>query len=207
MTGVASVAERVGRNDMVQVLALYLAVLLVVLATRWPSAALPMNESWFALAPARNACLALIALGFGAHHSGSHVREQRAAAWALGVFIVAGLPFDVLTYAASYPATPLLWTLLMPALATLAFYGLGLGLGRLATLTRTRTLLPVLVPAVLAAGMWADVRLTVVLFNPFTAAVEVSFQHLVGMLVIGTVTVLVLARRGRKERSAEHDPS
>ena len=203
MNVLSAVAERIGRNDMVQVLALYLAVLLIVLATRWPTAALPLNESWFALAPARNACLALIALGFGAHHSGSAVTEQRMAVLALGFFVVVAVPFDVLSYAASYPSTPLAWSLILPFCTVLAYFGVGLALGRLASLGHARMLLPILVPAVLAAGIWADVRLHTIVFNPFTAAVEPSARHAVVMAVVATISLLVLARsrthRGRVE--------
>lgn len=196
MNVLSAVAERIGRNDMVQVLALYLAVLLIVLATRWPTAALPLNESWFALAPARSACLALIALGFGAHHSGSGVFEQRMSALALGFFALASVPFDVLTYAASYPSTPMAWSLTMPFFSTLAYFGVGIGLGRLASLARARLLLPVLVPGVLAAGIWFDVRFHAIVFNPFTSAVELSARHAVAIAVLATLSVLVLARRG-----------
>lgn len=199
MNVLSAVAERIGRNDMVQVLALYLAVLLIVLATRWPTAALPLNESWFALAPARTASLALIALGFGAHHSGSAVIEQRMSVLALGFFALASAPFDVL----SYPSTPLVWSLALPFLSTLAYFGVGLGLGRLASLARARLLLPVLVPAVLAGGIWFDIRLNTIVFNPFTAAVEPSVRHAVAMLVIATISVLVLARRGAQRERAE----
>lgn len=203
MTVLSAVAERIGRNDMVQVLALYLAVLLIVLATRWPTATLPLNESWFALAPARSACLALIALGFGAHHSGSHVVEQRMSVLALGFFALVSVPFDVLSYAASYPSTPLAWSLSLPFGSTLAFFGVGLALGRLTSVARARMLLPVLVPAVLAAGIWFDVRLNTIVFNPFTAAVEPSARHAVAMLVLATITVLVLARRGSPRERVE----
>ncbi len=196
MRALGSLPERLGRNDMLHVFTLYLFALVLVLATRWPSEALPVNESWFSLAPARLALLQLIALAYGAHRSTDPPVEQRLTLMALALFVVVSIPFDVLTYAASYPVTPLAWSLTVPFLNAAAYFGLGLLLGRLAGLARLRSLLPILVPALVIAGIWLDVRLQLTLFNPFVAAVQVAPAHAVLMLAATVLTIAFTLRRG-----------
>lgn len=66
MSALATVADRLARSDMAQILLLFMAILVMVLGFGWPAGGSFANESWFSLAPARNAFLAVAAAGFGA---------------------------------------------------------------------------------------------------------------------------------------------
>jgi hypothetical protein len=186
-------AERLRGPDMLQVLALFLAALLFVLAIRWPSAG-DSNEAWFAVAQARMVLLALAALGYGAAESWREPGSRRSTAAAVMMFAVLSAPFDIATYAASYPAAPLWWAAGLPFPTTLAYYGLGLGLGRLATWARLGVVLPLLVPAVLVFGIWIDVRLGVSVFNPLAAPLAVSLVDGLVMVGLASATLVWLAR-------------
>lgn len=194
-------AERLRGPDMLQVLALFLAALLFVVAVRWPGSG-DSNEAWFALAQTRMVLLALAALGYGAAESGRASASRRAAAGALLMFVILSAPFDVATYAASYPAAPLWWAAGLPFPTTLAYFGLGLGLGRVATWARLGALLPLLVPAVLVLGIWVDVRLGVSVFNPLVAPLAVSVADGLVMVGLAAGTVVWLARSHSLEEGA-----
>lgn len=195
MIALASVAGRVRRQDMLQLLALFLATLFFVLAVRWPSGT-GSNETWFTLAPARVALLSILAMGFGAAEAHESLTERRATAAALLLFVVASAPFDAATYAASFPSAPLWWSEGMPFLEVPAYFVLGLGLGRLAARLRLDTFLAVLVPAVLLALTWADVRLGLDVFDPLTVAVHVSWRHAAVMGLLALVGGVLHLRPG-----------
>jgi len=192
--GLGPVADRLRSADMLQVLALFLAAQLFVVAVRWPGAG-GSNEVWFALAQTRMTLLALTALGYGTAESGRAAGSRRATGGALLMFVGLSVPIDVATYAASYPAVPLWWTSGLPFLETLAYYGVGLVLGRIAAWARLGALLPLLVPAVLVAGIWVDVRLGVDVFNPLTASLRVSPVHGAAMAALAVATAVALGRR------------
>lgn len=196
MTALRPLAERLRRGDMLQVLALFLASLVFVLATRWPGSATGANETWFELAQVRLTLLALVALAFGTAASPAPRGERAVTLAGVATFALVTVPFDVVTYAASFPNVPLAWSLALPFAEVIAYFGIGLALGRATTLLRARALLPVLVPAVLGAAIYLDVRLRLNLLNPLVAAVHVSAAHAVtvGGLAAVTLLALVLAR-------------
>ncbi len=189
---------------MLQALALFLAAQLFVLAVRWPSAG-GSNEAWFALAQARMVLLSLAALGYGAAESGASTGTRRATAGALLMFVGLSAPFDVASYAASYPAVPWWWSSLLPFPETLAYFGVGLALGRAAVWARIGALLPLLVPGVVVAGIWAEVRFGIDVFNPLTAALHVSAVHVTAMVVLAAATAGWLARPAKDARRREGD--
>lgn len=198
MNGVTAAAERLRGSEMLQVLVLFLAAQLFVVAVRWPGAG-GSNEVWFGVAPTRLTLLALSALGFGAAESARAPASRRATAGALLLFAALSEPFDAVTYAASYPAAPLWWAAGLPYLEALAYLGLGMLLGHGARRARIGPLLPLLVPGLLVLGIWADVRLGVDVFNPVAAALAVSPLHAGVMLALAAATVYHLARAGRRE--------
>src|SRR5690606_22527579 len=156
----ASVAERLRRPDMIQVLVALFAALAFVLAVRWPSGGSTVNEAWFSLAPARSALLAVIAAGFGAvMGAASRPRPVRdtdeprpewsaeaiATLGAIAALAAITTPFEAATHAASFPSVNVVWTLASPLLTVTAFYGLGMALGWLGRALRVSMLIPVLV--------------------------------------------------------------
>jgi len=196
------VAERLRQTDMLQILALVLAALLFVLAVAWPGPGEP-NETWFPLAQTRLTLLALTALGFGAAEWSRARPQLGATVAALMLFVVLSAPFDVASYAASYPAVPLWWTTLLPFVDTPAYFGVGVLLGRVAHALRVSALLPLLVPGLLVAGIALDVRLGVALVDPLTAPLTVSGAHLAVMGAIALTTLTLLLRRGRAPLASE----
>lgn len=194
MSMLTAVGARVRSAELLQVLALFLGVLLFVVAVRWPGVG-ASNEAWFTLAPVRATLIALAAMGFGAAEARGDPRRQRATAGALLVLVAVSAPFDIATYAASFPDVPLWWTVFAPFLAATGYYSLGLLLGRAAAWARLGALLVLLVPGVLVASAWLDIRLGLDAFNPLTTSLHVSVAHLAAMAVLtGLGTLLSWGR-------------
>lgn len=197
MRALGAAATRVRNADMIQVLALFLATLFFVLAVRWP-AGVGSNEAWFTLAPTRVTLLGLIAFAFGAAEASQAPGRRGATAGALLLLTAASAPFDVATYAASYPATPLWWSAAIPFLEVLGYLTLGTALGRVAARLRVAAFLTLLVPAVYAGLAWLDVYLGLGVFNPLAVAVHVSWRHAATMGALAAVGGVWLWRDRRQ---------
>lgn len=199
--GLSRLAERVSELEMAQGLILFVVLLGGVTVLSWPGAGSVNNLSWYSLSPARNALLALAATGYGAAarrqaamtRPGSEVRTVLALlGWALLT-----LPFEVVTYAATYPATPLVWPLLINAVTVLAFYGAGRALGTALRLLRASWLLPLAVPLLLVLLAWFDLRLEVVVFNPWGAVLAPA--PYLGVAAFGAaLTIALILVQGRR---------
>lgn len=190
-----SLGRRLAQPDAQQYLALYLISLLFALMATWPTPGSPVNDSWFTLAYTRAAALGLLGLGYGATMVAASPRERLLCGAMLALFALLALPLELGAYAASYPATPLSWVLPLPALTALAMYAAGLLLGTGLRFLRLQPLVPILVPAALAGMVALDVVVGVNLFNPFTAAVRVSWAHL-ALLAVAVVGLLASHARG-----------
>lgn len=209
MSFLESLAGRLSRPDMLQSSVLLFVALGFTLAVSWPTGISLVNEAWFSVAPVRTTLLALGALGYGSYlgsrrsqRPGSHTDsgalpevdfgttpwrgEAAATLGALAVLALVSAPFEVVTHAASYPGTAVSWSLLVPFLALLGYFGLGLLLGRATALTRLTALLPLLVAAVLAGSVWFDLNLGFTAVNPWTAALAPSpvFAAVTGALAL-----------------------
>jgi hypothetical protein len=191
--------ERLKRTDMVQFLTLFFAVLIFVILTRWPTQKNVPNETWFALAQTRITVLALLALGYGSVYSLFSRKERLLTCLALVSFVLLSLPFDVATFAASFPATPIWWSVLLPLIDTVAFFGAGLLLGSVLSLLRLRALLPLAVPGLLVGFIALDLRLRENMLNPLTASIHPSAPHLLIMSVIALATGLILLKISWRE--------
>lgn len=219
MNALNSVAARIARPDMLQASVLLFVALGFTLAVSWPTGISLINEAWFSLAPVRTTLLALGALGYGAFLGAR--RAPRAAAlaydatnppdfassewhWEAGVTLGAlvvlaavSAPFEVVAHAASYPGSDVAWSLIVPFLAVIGYFGLGLLLGRAVALVRLTALLPLLVPALLAAAVWLDLGLGLTAVNPWTAALTPSPVFAVVSCVLGLCSLwAALPRRG-----------
>lgn len=221
MRAVELMAARLTRPDMAQLLTLFLAVLVLVLGFSWPSGGALANESWFSLAPVRNACLALLAAGYGAAQGLVHLPGGNAAAGsaaneltearltliALLTWVLLTAPFEVISHAASYPSAHLSWSALVSLLTVPAYYGLGLLIRKLAGLARLGWALPILVPGAIVGLSWLDLRLDVSLFNPWTAALTASsYPFVAGAATLLTALFLVGWNHGRR-RPRAHEPT
>jgi hypothetical protein len=197
---VARLDARFRDGDAVQVATLVMAALVVTLAAVWPTPGQGANESWYPFAQARSVILALLALGYGA--SAAAEPPRRAVVTGIMVLVVAlvAIPFDVAAYAASYPATPLWWSLVSIPLAATGYLIAGVGLGRLARALRVGVMLPILVPATLAGLLFADLQLGWTVFNPLTSALSVSpwFALAMGTLTLVGAVAAAIAWRGSR---------
>lgn len=192
--------QRLAAPDAQQYLSLYLATLLFALFTSWPVHGTTANDSWFSLAYVRAGLLSLLGLGFGVADSRSHLAEQRSTAGMLSLVALLALPLELAAFAASYPATPVAWLLVLPVPTVLAMFALGLALGKFLDLIRLRLLALLLVPAVLVGMVMIDIATGLNLFNPFAAAVRVSLPHLSVLLLATAALGLALARRSGGEK-------
>jgi hypothetical protein len=185
----AAVEARLRASDVTQVATLVFAALVVTLVTVWPGSPRSVNESWYAFAQTRGVILALLGLGFGA----SAVRESphRSVATAVAVALIALLviPLEIAAYAATYPATPLWWSFVSIAIAPMAYFMLGVGLGTIANRLRLGAMLPLLVPGVLVGFLMLDLRLGWTVFNPLTASLHVSPRYAAAMAVLAAATL------------------
>lgn len=190
---------RLRDGDAVQVATLVMAALVIVLATVWPTPGQGSNEAWYAFAQARSVILALLALGYGASAAAEYGRRAVATACLVLVIALVTIPFEVAAYAASYPATPLWWSLVSIPAAAIGYVVAGVVLGRAARALRIGVMLPILVPATLAGLLFADLQLGWTVFNPLTAATNVAPWHLVAMGAFalgGLVAAAIAWRRG-----------
>lgn len=185
------VAERLGRPDMVQFLFGFLALLLFTVAVTWPSGEVP-NDSWYTLVQVKAAALLLLSVGYGAAVTSASPGTQLVTLAALLSLGVLALPLELVTYAASFPETPLWWPLVSQPLAVVAYFGVGLALSRL--FGRAPSLLPLFPPLVLIGAISFDVWLERALLSPVTVAASVSPPHLVAMGIPALLVFVLLMR-------------
>lgn len=187
-----ALSRRLRQDDIMQLLTGYFVLLFFTVLFTWPSTPTGSNDSWYALVQVNALAAMFIGIAYGASESRLGKPHQRATLLALVILTLLGWPLVVLTYAATYPNVPLIWSLLTP-LACLAYYGVGLALGWSCGKLRIRFLLPLLVPSLLAGLIMVDVWLKVVVFNPFVVATHVSTGHLAVMAGLGALTLAGLA--------------
>lgn len=226
MNYVDRLAERLSRTDMVQGTVLLFVALGFILAVRWPTGISLVNESWFALAPARSTLLAFAGLGYGAHLGsqppagsrrpdssresptpfGSPTWRSELAVTLPAIWVLAAIsaPFEIASHAASYPGTPVWWSLLMPFVAVSGYFGAGLLVGRAAAVIRLRGLLPLLVPALMAGAAYLDISLGRTIINPWSASLALSptWLAVLGGLSLVNLWWLLPGRRSRPDATA-----
>jgi hypothetical protein len=194
-----ALGQRLRQSDMMQLLTGFFVLLFFTVLLSWPSAPTGDNDSWYSLVRVNALAVMFIGIACGASESRFDRLHQRATLLALVVLSLLSWPLVVLTYAATYPGVPLLWSLLTP-LACLAYYGVGLALGWSCGKLRLRFLLSLLVPALLVGLIMVDIWLKVAVFNPFVVATHVSMGHLAVMVGLGALTLAGLAWRGARGR-------
>lgn len=188
------VERRMVQPDWTQLLTLFFVVVLFVLGTRWAGSGVPVDDSWYGVAPTRWVALALLALGYGAAFSERPRVHRVAAITNLAVAALVSYPIELAAYAVSHPAVPLWWGLVVPLLAAPAFFGLGVALGRVSARLRLRSLLPLTVPGLLVGLTWLDIQLGAGVANPLTTATTVAPGHLAVVTVGALVTIGLLLR-------------
>jgi len=194
---------RLRDGDTSQVATLVLAALVVTLAAVWPTPGSGSNESWYPFAQARSVVLALMALGYGASAAAEAPRRAVATGLMVVLFALLVLPLEVAAHAASYPATPLWWSLVSVPVAALGYLVLGVLVGRVVRAVRLGAFLPLLIPAAVVGLLALDLRLGWTVLNPLTSAVAVSPLHLLVMGALGVVGVGVASVAWKRDRGGE----
>lgn len=202
MTALRGFPARLRASDAQQYLALYLVALVFALLATWPTGGASSNDSWFALAYTRSAGLSLLGLGYGMTLARESRQQRVEAVLMLAAFALLGLPLELAAYAASYPATPVLWALAVPIPTVLAMFGIGSLLGLVLARLRLQGLAPLLAPLLLVGMVILDVSLGLNVLNPVLAAVRVTWPH-AGLLLAGCVASLatIMGSVGSGERS------
>ncbi|MDQ3459795.1 MAG: hypothetical protein M3498_10925 [Deinococcota bacterium] len=170
--------ERLGQPDTVQVLLGYLALSTVIIALAWPSQPLDANDAWFSLVQAKSLFAAFVSLAYGMGYARRPKQESTLILLALFALFVLSLPLEAVAWMSSVPPLPLWWSPLVHSLVIPAYFALGLGLGQALARLGLLALAPVLALLLLVGAFFADLALGVVLFNPATAATNVSPLHL-----------------------------
>lgn len=193
-------AERLRQRDMLQTLLVVMAVLLFALAVSWPPRAEP-NSSWETVAQARSVALMLAASGLGLFSAGRDQQQRRLETLlAALLFVPLVWPFEAAAYAASYPNSPLWWTVVQPLLDIGSYFGIGLALGLLTR--RVAALWPLLPPLLFAGLLGLSLWLQQPLLNPLATAVHLSWTHLALSLCLTALTLGVCVRTRIKVKQA-----
>lgn len=197
--------RRLVQPDYVQLLALYLGIVLFVIATRWVGVDARVNDAWFGVAPARLIGVALLGLGYGSAFSERPRVHQVAALGSVVLAALLSFPLELATYAAGHPSVPLWWGVVVPTVDSVAYFGLGLVIGRISTWTRLRSILPLTVPALLVGVTWLDIHLRIAVLNPLTSATTVAPWHL-ALATAGAAATLFVLLRPQDGASVEVEP-
>lgn len=197
MSLLEALSARLRQDDIMQLLIGYFALLLIVAILSWPTGPQLANNSWFALVQAKIMVLVLLSLYYGSTLFSAPRHTQLITVLALLLFHALSLPFDIATYAVSFPATPVWWPPLITAVDIVAFFGVGVLLGQGLQLLRLSVLLPLAPPALLAGFVAIDVWLGRSLFNPFTSVAVVTVPHLLMMSALSLFIVVWVMIRVR----------
>lgn len=191
---VQALGRRLCQADMTQLLVGFFALLLFVLAVTWPQGVGSVNDSWYALVQTKTVALVLLSLAYGSVGHAASRQTLTLTLLALLCFHLLGIPFEVASYAASFPGTPLWWPLVAVTLDITAFFGVGLSAGRVLAQARMEALIPVLAPLILIGIVCIDIWIGRALLSPFTTVTTVAPAHLVVTGVLSAFTAVTLLR-------------
>ncbi len=156
--------------------------------------ALSENRSWFVFVQVRIITLTLLGLGYGSSEFNKSKGEQGMTLVALLALGILSLPLELACYAASFPETPLGWSLGITLLDTIAFFGLGLILSKVFHFIRLQALLPVVNIVLLVVLTTLDFGAGTVVVSPLLAVTLLSPFHFAAMLVLASLTAVWLLR-------------
>jgi hypothetical protein len=184
------VAARLQQSDLLQLLFGYFVVLTFVLLVTWPPPGQAVNNSWYALEQTNVIALVVLALAYGSWLSDAPAKQLQDTLAALVSFQVLSLPLKVASYAATFPGVPLWWVLLIVTLTVIAFFGIGLAVGRGFDALRLAVLKPLSAPIIVAAVFGLDVSLGRPLLNPFGSLAEPSWTY--GLTISGLALAVIV---------------
>lgn len=188
------IVTRLQQSDLLQLLFGYFVVLTFVLLVTWPPPGQAVNNSWYALEQTNVIALVVLALAYSSWLSDAPARQLQDTLAALVSFQVLSLPLKVASYAATFPGVPLWWALLIVTLTVIAFFGIGLAVGRGFDALRLGVLKPLSAPMIVAAVFGVDVGMGRPLLNPFGALAEPSWTYGLTISALALAVIVYLWR-------------
>jgi len=188
------ITRRLQQSDVLQLLFGYFVLLTFVLLVTWPPPGQTVNNSWYALEQTNIIALVVLALAYSSWLSDAPPRELQDTLAALISFQVLSLPLKIGSYAATFPGVPLWWALLIVTLTVVAFFGIGLAVGRGFDALRLGVLKPLSAPIIVAAVFGLDVSVGRPLLNPFGSLAEPSWTYGITIGVLSLAVIVYLWR-------------
>lgn len=201
MSWLERITFRLQQSDLLQLLFGYFVLLVFVLLVTWPPPGQRVNNSWYALEQTNVIALVVLALAYGSWLSDAPARQLQDTLAALVSFQVLSLPLKVTSYAATFPGVPLWWALLIVTLTVVAFFGIGLAVGRGFDALRLSVLKPLSAPMIVAAVFGVDVSMGRPLLNPFGSLAEPSWSY--GLTISGLALAVIVYLWRMPERPPE----
>lgn len=180
--------DRLRGEENSQLLALLLLLLTLVMLFSWSANPTASNDSWYGVSAVRLAGLGLLAVMSAIQCSSRSSAEQLAGFMATVVASAITVPFELVSFAASYPAASLPAALVFSFSFPLGLFGLALLTARL--LGRLRWLALPLVLLLLAGIFVLDGLTGMQLLSPVTILQDDSW------LLVGIWTLLALGTAG-----------
>lgn len=181
-----------------QLLAGLLFAVIATLVFSWTADPLVPNDSWFNVVAVRRTGLALAAALLALSRVRAATPAQLAGLLCVVVLSLLTMPFELLTYAASYPPAGAWLSFVFDVVFPVAVGALVLVAGRLLPGRYWPALLAV--PLVIAAGVVIDELTALHLFNPAATVTVSSWPLLVTWLLIALVCAGLLAGQRGADR-------
>ncbi len=180
--------DRLRGEENSQLVALLLLLLTLVMLFSWSSNPTASNDSWYGVSAVRLSGLGLLAVWTAIQCSSRSHAEQLAGFLATAVAAAITVPFELVSFAASYPAASLPATVVFSFSFPLGLFGMALLPARL--LGRLRWLALPLVSTLLAGFFLLDGLTGMQLLNPVTILQDHSW------LLVGSWSLLAVATGG-----------
>ncbi len=177
-------SERLKRIDILQLAIALFALLIGTIIFTWPVSATKANNSYFSVSLIRVSFLALAAFFYGTYGYGKEISELRIDIMALSFLAIVSIPIEIASYALSLPQASVFWSLFIVFLDILAFFGLGFILSQVLDFLRVKLLASLFILAGYFFLFWLDIRIGKAVFSPISAVSELSYLHIIAMLVL-----------------------
>lgn len=191
----AALDRRLRSEDLTQALSLIFLALSLTLVFSWTGNPLAVNDSWFNVSAVRRVTLGLLAL-YLALRAGPGSRVEQFAGWlALLCVQVVTVPFELVTFAASYPAASLPLSVTFDLVFPLGLYGVALAGARLVPRAPWLALPVSVVVLLLFAAV--DELFAVTLLSPLAIITADDWPRVVSwsLLAVAGLVVMLIGRK------------
>ena len=195
----AALDRRLRSEDLSQAVSLMLLFLSLTLVFSWTGNPLTVNDSWFNVTAVRRAALGLLALYLALRAGSQTPTDQLAGYLALFCVALVTVPFEIVTFAASYPAASLGLSVAFDLAFPLGLYGIALAGTRLVPRAPWLTLL--LSVLVLIAFAAVDELLSARLLSPLAIITADDWPRLVTWSILSLLGLVVMLVSRKSEAS------